>query len=356
MDKCSLVLAAAYTNSVKSRRPLDGPSNLLRWVFTPACENEMKMQTKLLLALLAALPSSAVFACASCGCSLSSDWGSQGPSSGEGLRVDLRYDYLNQNQVRSGTGKVGAWPVDGHEQELFTENRYLTAGIDYRWNADWGVNVQIPHIDRSHATNGMNFDGTDAGTSHTKSLGDIKVVGSYMGLTEAHDVGVQFGVKLPTGSHTDTFSGGTIAGALLDRGLQPGSGTTDVILGAFKFGSLSQNWDYFAQATAQLPATASDDYRPGNSLNVNLGFRYMALDKIVPQIQVNSRVSAKDSGANASPDDSGGKTIYLSPGVTFIASERVTVFGFVQLPIYQNLNGYQLAPKYTASIGASFTF
>ena len=82
----------------------------------------------------------------------------------------------------------------------------------------------------------------------------------------------------------------------------------------------------------------------------------MALDKIVPQIQVNSRVSAKDSGANASPDDSGGKTIYLSPGVTFIASERVTVFGFVQLPIYQNLNGYQLAPKYTASIGASFTF
>jgi hypothetical protein len=316
----------------------------------------MKKQTKILLAMVASLPASAVFACASCGCSLSSDWGSQGLSSSEGLRFDLRYDYLNQNEVRSGTGTVGSWPVDGHEQELFTDNRYLTASVDYRWNADWGVNVQIPYIDRSHATNGMNFDGTDAGTSHTQSLGDVKVIASYMGLMEAHDVGVQFGVKLPSGSHTDTFSGGPIAGALLDRGLQPGSGTTDLILGAFKFGSLSQNWDYFAQATAQLPLTSSDDYKPGNSLNVNFGFRYMALETVVPQIQINSRVSAKDSGANASPDDSGGQTIYLSPGVTFPVSEKMKVYGFVQLPIYQNLNGYQLAPKYTVSIGTSFAF
>ena len=316
----------------------------------------MKKQTQILLALMAALPSSAVFACASCGCSLSSDWASQGLSSSEGLRFDLRYDYLNQNEVRSGTGTVASWPVDGHEQELFTENHYLTAGIDYRWNADWGINVQLPYIDRSHATNGLNFDGTDADTSHTQSLGDIKVIASYMGLMEAHDVGVQFGVKLPTGSHSDTFNGGAIAGDPLDRGLQPGTGTTDLIFGIFKFGSLSQNWDYFAQATAQLPVTSSDDYKPGNSLNVNLGFRYMALDKVVPQIQINARVSTKDSGASASPDDSGGQTIYLSPGVTFPVSEKMKVYGFVQLPIYQNLNGYQLAPKYTVSIGTSFAF
>jgi hypothetical protein len=316
----------------------------------------MKKQTKILLAMVAVLPASAVFACASCGCSLSSDWESQGLSSSEGLRFDLRYDYLNQNQVHSGTGKVASWPVDGHEQELFTENNYLTAGIDYHWNADWGIYIQLPYIDRSHATNGFNFDGTDAGTSHTQSLGDVKVIASYMGLTEAHDFGVQFGVKLPTGSHSDIFSGGPIAGTPLDRGLQPGSGTTDLIFGAFKFGSLSQNWDYFGQAMTQLPVTSSDDYKPGNSLNVNLGFRYLALDKVVPQIQINARVSTKDSGANATPDDSGGQTIYLSPGVTFPVSEKVKVYGFVQLPIYQNLNGYQLAPKYTVSVGTNFVF
>lgn len=270
--------------------------------------------------------------------------------------MDLRYDYLNQNEVRSGTGKVGAWPVAGHEQEQFTENNYLTVGLDYSWNSNWGINLQIPYIDRAHGTNGTAYDGTDAGTSHTQSLGDVKIIGRYAGFSDDHSFGIQFGVKLPTGSYTQTFSGGAIAGAPLDRGLQPGTGTTDLILGAFKFGSISQNWDYFMQATVQMPTNSRDDYKPGNATNVNVGFRYLGFDKIVPQIQLNSRVSEKDSGANASPDDSGGATVYLSPGVTFPVNEKMKVYGFLQLPIYQNLNGYQLAPKYTVSIGTRFEF
>lgn len=313
----------------------------------------MKKQTQLLLALMVALPSSAVFACASCGCSLSSEWESQGMSGAPGLRIDLRYDYLNQNEVRSGTGKVGTWPMAGHEQEVFTENKYLTAGVDYSWSPDWGVNFQIPYIDRSHLTN---LDGTGTGTSHTQSLGDVKVIGRYLGVSDAHNLGIQFGVKLPTGSYTESFSGGDAAGTPLDRGLQPGTGTTDLIIGAFNFGSLSQNWDYFVQATAQLPTNSRDDYKPGNSTNLNVGFKYLGLEKVVPEIQVNARVSGKDSGANATPDDSGGTTIYLSPGVTFPLTEKMKVYGFFQVPVYQNLNGYQLAPKYTVSIGTRFEF
>ena len=316
----------------------------------------MKTHTKLALALLATLPSAAAFACASCGCSLSSDWDSQGLSSGPGLRFDLRYDQLNQNQVRSGTGQVGTWPVSGHEQELSTQNRYVTAGLDYSASPNWGINVQVPYIDRAHATNGMAFDGTDAGTSHTHNLGDIKVIGRYSGLSDEKNVGIQFGLKLPTGSHTQNFSGGALAGVALDRGLQPGTGTTDAIVGIFKFATLSQNWDYFAQATAQLALNSRDDFKPGKSLNVNAGLRYMALGDIVPQLQINGRVSAKDSGANASPDDSGGQTIYLSPGATVALTDKVKAYGFVQLPIYQKLNGYQLAPKYTVSIGTRFEF
>jgi hypothetical protein len=43
-----------------------------------------------------------VSACSSCGCSLSSDWASQGYASGQGLRLDFRFDYFNQNQFRTG--------------------------------------------------------------------------------------------------------------------------------------------------------------------------------------------------------------------------------------------------------------
>ena len=316
----------------------------------------MKLALRLILATTVALPSAAALACASCGCSLSSDWDSQGLSSGPGFRFDLRYDLLNQNQVRSGTGKVSTWPVPGHEQEQFTKNQYLTAGLDYSASPNWGVNVQLPYIDRSHATNGFEFDASDAGTSHTRALGDIKVTGRYTGLSEEKNVGIQFGLKLPTGSHTETFSGGAIAGDPLDRGLQPGSGTTDAIAGAFTFAPMSQNWDYIAQATAQLPLNSRDGFKPGNALNVNLGFRYMGFGSIVPQLQINGRVSAKDAGVNASPDDSGGKTFYLSPGLTFSVTEKIKAYAFLQLPVYQNLNGYQLAPTYTVSIGTRFEF
>lgn len=316
----------------------------------------MNNLTRFLVAALAAIPAASAFACASCGCSLSSDWGSQGLSSEPGLRMDVRLDYLNQNEVRSGTSKVGSWPVAGHEQELYTKNTYLTAAFDYGFNENWGVNVQIPYIVRDHATNGTAYDGSDAGTSATRGIGDVKVIGRYMGLTESRNFGIQFGVKLPTGSYTETFSGGAIAGQTLDRGLQPGTGTTDLIVGAFYFDSLSQNWDYFVQALYQTPTNSKDDYKPGDSLNLNFGFRYMALEKVIPQIQVNARTSNKDSGANASPDDSGGQTIYLSPGVTIPVSEKVKVYGFVQVPIYQNLNGYQLALTYTVSLGTRIDF
>jgi hypothetical protein len=316
----------------------------------------MKTTTRFVVASLAVLPSAAVFACASCGCSLSADWESQGLASGPGLRFDLRYDYLNQNQVRSGTAKVGTWPLDPHEQELFTKNQYFTAALDYSMNSNWGINLQLPYVVRSHASNGFNYDGSDAGSSKTSSLGDVKIMARYQGFAEEHNAGLQFGVKLPTGSYTQNFSGGAIAGQALDRGLQPGTGSTDLLLGAFQFASVSQNWDYFTQAVAQLPLNSRAGYKPGQSLNANLGFRYLGFDTLVPQLQINARASRKDSGDNASPDDSGGRTVYLSPGVSFPLTDKMKGYAFLQLPIYQNLNGYQLAPKYTVSVGTRFEF
>lgn len=315
-----------------------------------------KLSTALAIAFMAVTPLDFAFACASDGCSLSSDADAEGLSSNEGFRFDLRYDFLNQNQMRSGTAKLAVFPVAGHEQELYTQSRSLTAGIYYRWNSYWSVNVQIPYLDRAHGTNGFAFNGTDDGTSHTKSLGDVKVFGSYMGLSDEHNTGLQFGAKLPTGSRTQTFSGGSIAGQALDRSLQPGSGSTDAIVGAFHFAPLSQNWSYFAQALAQVSLNSSDSFKPGKSLNANVGVRYLGFDSVVPQLQLNAKFLSRDSGVNSTPDDSGGRTFYLSPGFVAPVSEKVKVFGFLQVPVYQNLNGFQLAPKYILSVGTRFEF
>ncbi len=95
----------------------------------------MKKQTRILLAALATLPSSAAFACATCGCALSSD-AAMGYSSMTGWLVSLEYDYLNQNQLRTGTkgtslARVAAINNAGGNQEVEngTATRYTTFGL-----------------------------------------------------------------------------------------------------------------------------------------------------------------------------------------------------------------------------------
>lgn len=313
----------------------------------------------LLTALCVLLSAPAVFACASCGCMLgpgyTPGWESQGLAANDGFRFDFRYDLLNQNQLRSGSGTPGMWPISPHEQEVFTKTQSLNLTYDYSKGA-WGFNVQLPYLDRTHATNGFNYDGTDAGTSSKTGFGDARVIGRYMGLLKSRSLGLQLGFKLPNGEFRQNFNGGAIAGQPLDRGLQLGTGTTDLIFGFFHFANLAKDWNYFSQAVADMPLASREGYIPGNSLSTNLAVRYHHFPRFVPQMQVNARFLSRDHGINASPADSGGTTVYLSPGFTFNIAKNVYHYVFFQLPIYQYLNGYQLAPFYTLSVGTRITF
>ena len=311
-------------------------------------------------------------ACASCGCTLSSDWASQQFSYTPGLKLDLRYDYLNQDQLRSGTKTISPEAAsqivnNGNPQEVekYTRNNYFTLGIDYSTTRDWGVNVQVPYIDRQHSTLGTASDGITPGVgggqydSHTRNLGDVKVVGRYQGFTPQCNFGVLYGVKLPTGSdnETGTSTDATAPGpAPIDRGLQPGTGTTDAIVGAYYSNGMGEDWDYFTQVLFQKALNSRNQYKPGDSSNLNLGLRYAGFSVISPLLQLNYRYVRHDEGANADQISTGGTLLYLSPGVSAAVSTQASVYGFVQLPLYQDVNGVQLAPRYTASVGVRYSF
>lgn len=307
-------------------------------------------------ALAAALLASPILAnaCSSCGCTLSTDWDSQGLVAKPGLRFDFRYDYLNQSQLRSGSHGVDrddlALPNE-REIEFDTINRYATVGLDDS-RGDWGLNLQLPLVRRTHST--YPEDETELSYSHSSGLGDARLMFRYQGLTAEKNLGLQVGLKLPTGRHDVRFHAGTEAGEPLDRGLQPGTGTTDLLLGVFRFGPISQNLDYFAQALVQAPLNSSDEFRPGAAVNLNLGLRYLASERFVPELQLNARNAWKDSGANADRANSGGSLVNLSPGLSIRLGERLNGFAFVQVPLLQHVNGLQLAPRYTASVGLRY--
>ena len=304
----------------------------------------------LALAVLVLAPAGAS-ACSSCGCTLSSDMFAPAGDPG-GFQADLRFDDFNQDQLRAGAGKFdrGSAQVP-NERELQSEtvNRNYNLFLDYAPNADWGIAAQIPYFNRYHAT--IAPGDADTSTSHTKSIGDARLLARYRGLASDRSVGLLFGLKLATGSFHEKFISGPQEGAPLDRGLQPGTGTTDLLLGAYTYGAANRDWDYFGEAILQQPLASREGFRPGAGLNVSVGARYMSLEGITPQIQLNMRSERRESGPDADVGNSGATLVFVSPGVTVQLTPKSSIYGFLQLPVYQRVNGLQIESRYSVSFG-----
>jgi hypothetical protein len=311
--------------------------------------------------ILAALCSIAfapsAIACSACGCTLNSDWASQGLAASSGWRFDLRDDYFDQTQLRSGTDSVSRSSLqipNDEEIQQYTANHNVTASLDYSPNKDWGISVSLPYFDRSHAT--FAEGDTEVSTSHDNGIGDVRVVARYSGFDAQRSTGLLFGLKLPTGHTDDRFETGPQAGEIVDRGLQLGTGTTDLLVGTYHFGALSQDWGYFGQILAQLQMNSDDGFKPGAGLNVNAGLRYTASSTFVPELQLNARVEKREQGINADVENSGATLVYLSPGFTWTPTRGVSLYAFMQAPIYQRVNGLQLEATRFFSVGVHYHF
>jgi hypothetical protein len=327
------------------------------------------------------------FGCAACGCSLGTD-GPTGLQVTPGWRLDLQFDYINQDQLRHGSGTITPDQVAAlnsastgtvQEVEHQTINRYTTLGLTYAPDTRWSFKLLVPIIDRSHSTYGPATSPVTSGqlsSATVTGLGDVKFLASYLGLLPDQSLGIQFGVKLPTGNYggqnggngpvvgrnpVSFGPGGNSGGMLLDTSLQAGTGSTDLILGGHYFRPVSENLN--AYVTVQFQAAVKErlnqsgsDFRPGNQENLSLGLRYESDPRVVPQFQVNLVHKGPDQGALADTEDTAGTVAYLSPGVNVNFMSGLQTFAFVQLPVVSNLAGYQLFPRWTASVGVAYHF
>jgi hypothetical protein len=73
-------------------------------------------------------------------------------------------------------------------------------------------------------------------------------------------------------------------------------------------------------------------------------------------LQANALYKGRDSGVNAEPDDSGQSALFLSPGVSVSLSRDAQLYAFVQVPLWQKVNGVQLTADWSALAGVSWRF
>ncbi len=330
----------------------------MRFMFTIIMRTCMALPIGVFLAVT---PSQ--IAMASCGasfCSINTNWNMQGATVEPGWRLDLRGEYIDQDQPMTGSSEVDVGQIRRHHDEVETRNRNVLATLDYAVNDRLGFSATVPVTDRSHAHIHNHRGAKIPGNWDFTRLGDVRLQTRYQWSVENQaqppgqsTYGVNLGVKLPTGKiHVENS-----AGERAERSLQPGTGTTDLLLGAYYNRLLSgSDASWFVQGLLQQPLNKHENFEPGHRITADLGLRYELNNKIGLLGQINTLLVERDQGLEAEPDSTGGKFVYFSPGATFAVTPTAQLYGFVQLPMYQYVNGVQLTADYSVAAGVSIRF
>jgi hypothetical protein len=312
----------------------------------------VKMGCGLLAGMLAP---GVVHACA-CGCGVFDVATSSMFPNGPGGMAYLQYDF--QDQDRNWSGSSQAPSVNNPDKQIETD--FVTAGLQYMFNSSWGLQLEVPFDYRTFKTVTANPNAPNPGVSTATvnwgALGDIRLEGIYTGFLPDQSVGVTFGLKVPTGDWTYNNAYGDV-----DRDSEIGTGSTDILLGGFYRGNITKDekWDWFAQGLLDVPVLIQAGYRPGVELDTAAGIDYKGFSlgrmRISPVAQVIFSERTSDSGSNANPDNSGYQRILLSPGIEFHI-HPVKIYADVELPVYQNFTGDQLAASVLYKVSASWMF
>ena len=287
---------------------------------------------------------------ASCGsafCPLHTEWDIQGAAVEHGTRLGLRFEYIDQDQPRNGKDEVAVGEIPGDHDEVRTINRNWVLSVEHAFSKSWGVSATLPVVNRSHGHIHNDLPDSEFETWNFSEIGDARVQGWYR--PEQSNSGFLFGAKLPTGDSDITNDDGEVA----ERTLQPGTGTTDALLGAFyRIPVPGSSSTFFVQASWQHALNDHNDFEPGDQVIVDGGYRYDVSPKVALMAQLNALTRDNDSGSEAEPDDSGGDYLFFSPGVSYTVG-AMQVYGFFQLPLYQNVNGVQLTADSAVVVGIS---
>jgi hypothetical protein len=315
----------------------------------------MRRRTAVALATILVAPACAQAGCGSAFCTVNADWGTQGLWTDHGGRFDLRFEFIDLKQPKQGATKVGLGQVPEETEEVQTINRNWVASFDYNFDGHWGVSAVVPLVDRYHH-HIVDPEGAPQSEQWAfTELGDTRVQGRYrfsLGEDRPVNAGIALGLKLPTGS----FAVANDEGVQAERMLQPGTGTTDALVTLFASRPLGARDSMFVQLSFEGALDSRDEYRPGNRTYLNLGYNRWLTSQLGMQLQLNLAYKRPEEGDNAEPELSGGKFVYFSAGLSYDLSHAWQIYGYLQLPLYQYVNGVQLTANWAALAGVSWRF
>jgi len=264
--------------------------------------------------------------------------------------------------TRAATLKEGTETVsDPADQAVTTFEEDME--VVYGATRDLTLGVIQPILERR-----LRFD-DPAGERRTISAdgpGDLTLVGVYRvyrrdverGTTQVSFLG---GLKLPSGptdiedSNLPRLTGRL--GTRLPPDLQLGSGSVDGIVGLATFHNMDR-LSVYGDVQGKLNTRGAQDFRAGNTLFYDLAVDYVLFPQrnMFVLLELNGGSTSRADQAGQTVQDSGGQLLFLSPGLLYLPIPNLILETSVQLPIYRDLNGRQLAPDWSVVVGLRYLF
>lgn len=292
-----------------------------------------------------------------------------------GTSLQVVYDAIDQDQLRAGTRKVQIGEIrrpDHDEIETLNRNVRLLAGYTFspRWSA--GLSLPVAHRYHAHIAHHHHEEGHGAEESGVEAegevetwnftaLGDLTLRGRYKpwATSDRGDLSVGIGVSLPTGSTRVKNHDGEMA----EPSLQPGRGNVGV-MAEVSFQRLVNvptfsgrgTARFFASSYYRLNRSGKEAYRFGSEWLVHMGGHYPLFRKVELLGQMVSRRAGRDEPGETGEltDATGGSWVYLSPGLQVDLISGLSLYSYIQLPLYQKVNGVQLTADRNLLFGLSY--
>jgi hypothetical protein len=282
--------------------------------------------------------------------------------------LDLSFQYIDQDQPRIGTRRAHVGEIASDHDEIRTINRLASLQLNYALNERLQLAVTVPYVSRSHE----HFDEENAQIERWNfaNAGDAVVQGRLRLFQDgglAHSsIWLTGGAKLATGSRHEKGSNGEDA----EVTIAPGSGSTDALLGVtYQSGVVRETAlagemghstliPFFIALNGRVNGRGTNEYRRGHEIQLNAGTEYPLSNTVHLLAQLNGRILGRDDvgQTDENRDLTGGRFVYLSPGLRLLLGHEISVYGFVQLPVYQRVNGLQLTSKANYVAGVRRTF
>lgn len=302
------------------------------------------------------------------------------------LTLQLTFERIDQDQPRLGSNKVAFGQIRRPDHdEIKTENNNTRLLANYTVSRHWSFSLALPLIKRSHShiANsehvhddehshehvGKRANDTLEGELESWNFTRIGDLAAWSRLTPwphllagKADFSVGLGIGLPSGP-TDVRND---KGELAEPTLQPGSGAFALLLeSSFEYRQHSAPYfggrrpaRYFASTFYRINFKGEKDYQFGDEWVFHLGGHYPLWRRVDFLGQFVTRWSGGDEPGHSGEltDSTGGTFVYLSPGLQFDLGQGISLYGYYQVPIHQNVNQVQITSNRNLLFGLGYRF